>query len=253
MRLFRWSDRAPPVSTMFTRPHPPAARRRLPRSPRVVKAPASFRPQLVVFVKEPQAGRVKTRLGRGIGAARATAFYRHMTATVVARLGADRRWRTVLAVAPDAALASRAWPASLERVGQGGGDLGARLERVMDGLPPGPVVIVGTDIPEIRPSHVAAAIKHLGRADAVLGPAPDGGYWLVGLKRRPRVPRAFRRVRWSSDHALADTRANLHGLEVGLLDILVDVDEAADLSRAAPLVGRRILPGVSLGCGTPVR
>jgi hypothetical protein len=194
----------------------------------------------VVFVKEPQAGRVKTRLGRGIGTARATAFYRHTTAAVVARLAADPRWHTVLAVAPDSALASRAWPSSIERVGQGGGDLGARLERVMDGLPPGPVVIVGTDIPELGPRHVAGALKRLGRADAVFGPAPDGGYWLVGLRRRPRVPRAFRSVRWSSEHALSDTRANLPGLDVGLLEVLADVDEATDLAAAAHVVGRRI-------------
>ena len=129
----------------------------------------AFHPQLVVFVKEPQAGRVKTRLARGIGAARAAAFYRHTTATVVARLAADPRWRTVLAVAPDAALASRAWPSSFDRVGQGGGDLGRRLERVMDGLPPGPVVIVGTDIPAIRPGHIAGALRQLGAAHAACG------------------------------------------------------------------------------------
>lgn len=201
-----------------------------------------FRAQLVVFVKEPQAGRVKTRLGRGIGATRATAFYRHTTATVLARLGSDPRWRTVLAVAPDAALASRAWPSSIERVGQGRGDLGERLDRVMGALPPGPVVIIGTDIPEIRPKHIAAAVKELGGTDAVFGPAPDGGYWLVGLKRRPRVPRAFRSVRWSTSHALADTCANLSGRSVTLLDTLADIDEAEDLAKAHSAIGRRVLP-----------
>lgn len=227
-------------STLFRQPHPPAARRRRGVASKV-RAPA-FQPQLVVFVKEPQAGRVKTRLGRGIGLTRATAFYRHTTSNVVARLGADRRWRTVLAVAPDAALASRAWPASIERVGQGRGDLGQRLERVMDGLPPGPVVIVGTDIPEIRPQHIAEALKRLGGSDAVFGPAPDGGYWLVGLRRRPRVPRVFRGVRWSSANALGDTRANLADRDVAMLGPLTDVDEAADLVQAGTTVGRRVLP-----------
>lgn len=234
------------MKAMFNKPHLPAARRRVAGRSRAVTARAAFRPQLVVFVKEPQAGRVKTRLGRGIGTTRAVAFYRHTTATVLARLGADPRWRTVLAVAPDAALASRAWPASIERVGQGRGDLGQRLERVMDGLPPGPVVIIGTDIPAIRPSHIAAALKELGSADAVFGPAPDGGYWLVGLKRRPRVPRAFRSVRWSSEHALADTRANLVGGRVGMLGRLTDVDEAEDFNLAAAAVGRRILPSTGI-------
>lgn len=234
------------TKTSFHRPHPPAARRRRAAILDGVAAPLSFRPQLVVFVKEPTAGRVKTRLGRGIGTARATAFYRHTTATVLARLGSDPRWRTILAVAPDSALASRAWPSSIERVGQGSGDLGARLDRVMRGLPPGPVVIIGTDIPEIRPAHIAAAMKQLGGADAVFGPAPDGGYWLVGLKRRPRVLRIFRSVRWSSRHALDDTRANLSGKSVAMLDTLRDVDEAEDIETAGHAVGRRILPSRGL-------
>lgn len=229
---------------MFHRPHLPAARRKISTRQDRVAAP-SFRPQLVVFVKEPQAGRVKTRLGRGIGTTRAVAFYRHTTATVLARLGSDPRWRTVLAVAPDAALASRAWPSSIERVGQGPGDLGARLDRVMSGLPPGPVVIIGTDIPEIRPRHIAEAMKRLGGVDAVFGPAPDGGYWLVGMKRRPRMLPAFAAVRWSSPYALEDTRANLAGHAVALLDTLSDVDEAEDLDRSARMIGRRILPAVT--------
>src|SRR3546814_16124850 len=83
------------------------------------------------------------------------------------------------------------------------------MDRVMRVLPPGPAVIIGTDIPDIRPRHAAAAFRALGRHDAVFGPAADGGYWLVGLRRRPTIPRAFDGVRWSTEHALADTRANL--------------------------------------------
>lgn len=237
-------ERLKPLSS---RPHLASARRRH----RVLSAsakPASrasgpaFRPHLVLFVKEPQAGRVKTRLGRGIGPTRATQFYRHTTASVLARLGADPRWNTILAVSPDAAVWSRVWGADLDRVSQGRGDLGRRLERVMEGLPPGPVIVIGTDIPEIRPAHIAEALRRLGSADVVFGPASDGGYWLVGLRRRPRVPKAFRAVRWSSEHTLADTRSNLAGLEVAMLGELIDVDEAADLVSVQPVVGRRILP-----------
>jgi hypothetical protein len=209
---------------------------------RAPKAAPRFRPRLVLFVKEPAAGRVKTRLARGLGPARATAFYRHATAIAVARLSGDPRWQTVLAVAPDAALASRAWSPALDRVAQGGGDLGDRLDRVMAGLPPGPVVIVGTDVVGMRPHHVAAAFRRLGRSDAVFGPAPDGGYWLVGLRRRPSLPRAFDGVRWSSEHALADTRANLAARDVALIEALDDIDEVSDHAAAAArgLVGRRI-------------
>ncbi len=66
--------------------------------------------------------------------------------------------------------------------------------------------------------------------DAVFGPAVDGGYWLVGMKRRPWLRGVFADVRWSSPHALADTLANLAGRRVLLLDRLRDVDTGADLA-----------------------
>jgi hypothetical protein len=116
------------------------------------------------------------------------------------------------------------------------------MQGVMDRLPPGPVLIVGTDIPGIRAADIAEAFRALGAHDAVLGPAADGGYWLVGLKRIPRVVRAFDAVRWSGPHALADTLGNLNGLRFALTRRLDDVDRAGDLARFAGLHGRRIVP-----------
>jgi rSAM/selenodomain-associated transferase 1 len=184
------------------------------------------------MVKAPVAGRVKTRLAREVGVVRATAFYRQSTSAVLDRLRRDARWRTYLAVAPDCAATSRFWPAC-RRLPQGPGDLGQRMQRLAEAMPPGPVVIVGTDIPGVRPHHIAAAFKEARRRDVVLGPAADGGYWLVGFGRRRRLPRCFSNVRWSSVHALADTRANLAGWDVGLVATLADVDAASDLVRAA--------------------
>ena len=114
------------------------------------------------------------------------------------------------------------------------------MQRLFTRLPPGPVIIVGSDIPSIRPSHIAEAFRLLGGADAVLGPAPDGGYWLVGLKRTPRVPKPFAAVRWSGSHALSDTLANLKGRRVALAARLSDVDTAEDLRREGARAGRLI-------------
>ena len=212
------------------------------------KAKTGFAHRLVVMVKEPRAGQVKTRLARGIGAVRATQFYRHTTAAVLSRVTRPGEWQTILAVAPDATRRSHAWPAHLARIPQGGGDLGARMQRVMDELPPGPVLIIGSDIPGICAEHIRAAFRALGKNDAVLGPAPDGGYWLVGLKRFPRVPRAFGNVRWSSEHALADTERNLTGLSGTRLCVLEDIDEAEDFERAGHDHGRRVrlLGGIAI-------
>ncbi len=206
---------------------------------------APFASRLVVMVKEPAVGRVKTRLAREVGGVRAAAFYRITSSAVLARVGRRGSWHTELDVTPDRAVASAAWPQSIPRRAQGGGDLGRRMQRVMDTAPPGPVVVIGTDVPTVKAAHIQAALKALGSHDAVFGASPDGGYWLVGLKRRPRVPRAFGDVAWSTREAFAQTLANLSGLAVAHIASLPDVDEASDLLAAGNTVGRLVLPATS--------
>ena len=112
------------------------------------------RQTLVEMVKEPRPGRVKTRLGRGIGMVAAAWWFRHQVARLLRRVE-DPRWRLVLAVSPDTeGLASRVWPAHLPRMAQGRGDLGDRMGRIFRSLPPGRVCIIGADIPEIGRAHV---------------------------------------------------------------------------------------------------
>lgn len=190
-----------------------------------------MRRQLVVMLKEPRAGRVKTRLGRDIGSTQAAWWFRHQTRALLRRIQ-DPRWRVILAVSPARAVESRVWPAHLPRVPQGRGDLGQRMARLMRGLPPGPVCVIGGDIPDIRRTHIARAFAALGPHAAVFGPAPDGGFWLVGLKRVARPPAGlFHSVRWSTRHALADSQASLGAMHIGQVDTLADVDTAADLKR----------------------
>ena len=192
-----------------------------------------MRPALVIMLKEPRPGRVKTRLGRDIGMTGAAWWFRHQTAHLLRQMQ-DPRWQLILATAPDRATASPVWPAHLPRIPQGSGDLGARMARVMRALPPGPVCIIGADIPAIRRAHISRAFRALGDHDAVFGPAPDGGYWLIGLKRSRAVPPAFlQNVRWSSAYALADSRATLKSHRIAQIDTLQDIDTAADLPPAS--------------------
>ncbi|WP_293205050.1 DUF2064 domain-containing protein, partial [Parvibaculum sp.] len=113
------------------------------------------------------------------------------------------------------------------------GDLGHRMGRLFRDLPPGPVVIIGADIPGIERHHIAEAFAALGNHDAAIGPAEDGGYWLIGLKRRPRVAEIFHGVRWSSEHAMKDTLKNIRGqnMSVATLPRLPDIDTGADLAK----------------------
>lgn len=189
--------------------------------------------QLFIMVKEPRPGRVKTRLGAGIGPTRAAWWFRHQTNNLIRSVGRDPRWQTVLAVSPDIeGMQSRVWPIDLPRWPQGNGDLGCRMGAIFRDAPIGPVVIIGADIPGITPALIEKAFRALGDHDAVFGPAPDGGYWLVGLKRGARaVPvDLFKEVRWSTKHALADTIATLGDAGVALVDVLRDVDDATDLN-----------------------
>ncbi|MEQ9527405.1 MAG: TIGR04282 family arsenosugar biosynthesis glycosyltransferase [Parvibaculaceae bacterium] len=194
----------------------------------------SLDPQLVIMAKAPLIGRVKTRLARDVGGVEALRFFREAAASLIRRVGRDPRWRTVIAVSPDRAVHEPGiWPADIPRIGQGGGDLGARMGSLFRDLPPGPAVIVGADIPGIERRHIAAAFAALGRHDTVLGPAEDGGYWLVGMRRRPRVAEIFDGVRWSSEQAMADTLENIRKrkMSVAMLESLVDIDEGKDLAR----------------------
>ena len=188
---------------------------------------------LVVMARAPRLGAVKRRLARDLGDLAALRFYRGLTAALLADLGRDPRWTTWLAVTPDAAARGRRglWDFRGPVLAQGPGDLGRRMGRILISLPPGPVVIVGSDIPGITRRAVFAAFGSLGANDWVFGPAEDGGYWLVGARRRPVLRLPFADVRWSTGEALADTLGNLAGCKVALAERLADVDGAADYRR----------------------
>ncbi len=191
-----------------------------------------MRGTLIIMLKAPVAGRVKTRLGAEVGMGRATALFRILTERTIAE-AEKGPWRTFLAVDPPGAthISVRFWPKHLTRIPQGPGDLGARMKRAFLDASPGPVVIIGADAPALRARHLRQAFNALKAADAVFGPAEDGGYWLIGLSHRRSAPDLFNGVRWSSQHALADTLATLPaGFDVRRLETLRDIDVASDLA-----------------------
>jgi rSAM/selenodomain-associated transferase 1 len=194
---------------------------------------------LVLFVRAPRLGVGKRRLARDIGDLAALRFEQAMLRLLFRRLGRDRRWRLRLAVAPDSACAApRLWPHDVPIAGQGGGDLGARMQRALACCPSGPVILVGADIPALSAAHVINAFRLLGRHDLVFGPAADGGFWLVGARHPPSLPPIFRHVRWSGPDALSDALAGLpRRLSVGVAACLADVDDGVSFRRHAPRRG----------------
>ena len=197
------------------------------------------RRHLVLFVREPRFGMGKRRLARDVGDGAALRFERAMLGLLARRLGHDRRWRLRLAVTPERARhRQRLWPRGVAVASQGGGDLGQRMRRALAACPPGPAVLVGSDIPALAAHHIADAFRLLGRHDVVFGPAGDGGFWLVGARRCPCLPPLFGPVRWSGPHALADVLGNLpRRVRVGFAARLEDVDDGAAYRRLAPRRG----------------
>jgi len=183
---------------------------------------------LVIFARRPQLGVGKRRLAADVGDVEAVRFARHALDRLTRTLGRDPRWRLWLAVAPDRPLD---WVRTGTPLPQGPGDLGERLTRVIQSLPPGPVVILGSDTPTVTRADVAAAFHALGSSRAVFGPATDGGYWLIGLRRGPGEALPFEGVRWSTADALTDTLANLEGSAVAILREQEDVDDGPALKR----------------------
>lgn len=184
---------------------------------------------LVIFARRPAIGVGKRRLAASVGDVEALRFQRSAIDGLLRRLAVDPRWRTTVAISPDRPtdwLRGRAAVAA-----QGRGDLGRRLTRIARRFSTGRLVIIGSDTPTIRRADVAAAFDALRSHAAVVGPALDGGYWLIGLRRSVRGPLPFDKVRWSSPHTLADTLERLEGLRTARLRTLEDIDDLASYRR----------------------
>ena len=209
------------------------------------KRAAPFRCRLVILAKLPVAGRVKTRLARDIGIVGATQFYRSTMRALLARVGHQPFWDTLVSISPDSGVASPMLPLNIRRMPQGNGDLGQRMHRPMRVLPPGPVCVIGSDIPAVRARDIRLAFRLLGSVDCVFGPATDGGFWLVGMRRRPCLIFPYRGVGWSQPDTLAQVQAGLGEQTVGLGTTLSDVDSGADLMVFGGTHGRLLGAGGS--------
>ncbi|MGH7956324.1 MAG: TIGR04283 family arsenosugar biosynthesis glycosyltransferase [Opitutaceae bacterium] len=198
-----------------------------------------MRTKLIVMLKYPRPGAVKTRLIPALGEARACELYRALvrhTLGVVDRVARVRAGAVEIearvAGAP-ALAAARSWLGeSLLIREQGDGDLGERMERATrEAFAEGwdAAVIIGGDCPELAAEHLASAFAALNDADVVLGPAADGGYYLIGM--RQFHPELFRDIAWGGERVLAQTLgvAGQLTLECKRLDTLRDLDRPEDL------------------------
>jgi rSAM/selenodomain-associated transferase 1 len=202
---------------------------------------------LFVMAKEPRAGQVKTRLCPPLDPATAAGLYRCFLLDVLDLVAAVPGVDPVVAYTPaGASLAfARLVNGRFHLVPQAGPDLGARLEntfRVLFRQGYRRVAAVSTDSPDLPPEYLREAFRRLERSALVLGPCPDGGYYLIGMSRL--VPDLFREMPWSTDRVveITEERAGRLGLEVARLPQWHDVDTADDLGRLCDELTRDARP-----------
>jgi hypothetical protein len=187
---------------------------------------------LVVFARYPQPGRAKTRLIGPLSAETAAEVQKRCLDVTLACVDAVADIRRVVAVTPDDADFSAWVDPGTDVLPQGGGNLGDRLSRVVDrefARGCRHLVIVGSDCPTMSPQDLAEAFELLAAHDLVVGPAVDGGYYLIGLSRP--APAIFASIAWGSAHVADQTRqrAREAGLSVAELPVRRDVDTYDDI------------------------
>ncbi len=193
--------------------------------------------RIVVFAKAPVAGFAKTRLIPALGAQGAATLAHKMLSHTLAQALAAGAQTVELCMSPgpaDPAWLGVALPQAVAQTDQGGGDLGERMNRALNrALSPqqGSVLLIGTDCPELTAAHLIDAAHQLSQHDAVMLPAADGGYVLLGL--RAPCPSLFSGMAWSTAVVAAETLRRLAslGLKVWQGPVLHDVDEPADLEH----------------------
>ncbi|MHB2025967.1 MAG: TIGR04282 family arsenosugar biosynthesis glycosyltransferase [Elusimicrobiota bacterium] len=200
---------------------------------------------VVVFAKAPVPGRVKTRLCPPLSPGQAAQLYRAFIQDTLACARSIARAKLLVAYADDGASPELNWlknQPGFDFFPQEGEDLGERLVRAFDRVfqdGAEKAVVIGSDAPQIRPETIRRALDSLSKSDAVLGPAEDGGYYLIGLKERR--PELFQDIPWSTNKALEETLASARssGLKVSFLAPLADVDTFADILSLAGKLRRR--------------
>jgi len=192
--------------------------------------------QLIIFIKNPVLGKVKTRLAATVGDDRALQVYLQLLAiTREAALGAQCDRQLFYS---DSIILDDAWDAThFSKHTQTGNDLGVRMHHAFQtcfSRGATNAVIIGSDCPEISTDVIESAFAHLAEYDVVIGPAQDGGYYLLGMKAFH--PEFFVGKHWSTSHVLRDTLLDAErlGLSCAKLPTLTDLDNEEDLKRWQP-------------------
>ena len=192
------------------------------------------RATLLIYAKAPRIGFSKTRLAKTLGSSTMARRIASMTLARTLKAAASTAWESRLYLTPARTKLGRlnGLASHVRIIDQGRGTLSDRLNKGLAEAPPGPVIFIGSDAPDISSGRVREAVRKLSTHDAVYGPAHDGGFWLFGLNKSRRTKSPFKNIRWSGPDALADVLSQLPPTaKLAELETLIDIDEAQDLAR----------------------
>lgn len=189
----------------------------------------NVQPTLVLFARYPIAGECKTRLIPAVGAEGAAKVHRQLAGRTAELLRqSDAPTTIAITGAETSQFAEWMGDEGLRFVPQAEGGL---TERLLPFVAKAPVILFGADTPDLDEDHVRSAIEGLKTHEAVIGPAEDGGYYLIGISRP--LPELFVDMPWSTDEVLPETLRRLAALNIEplLLETLADCDRPEDLAR----------------------
>lgn len=201
---------------------------------------------LIIFVKYPEPGLVKTRLAKDIGNEKATVLYKSFVETILRATDDNNFKRIIFYTPPDKKDEMNEWLGNdIEMYPQKGSNLGERLYNAFrftfdEGAKK--AVVIGTDSPLLDKKIALEAFKELDKNECVIGPAADGGYYLLGLSRLCRE--IFHNIDWGTDKVYSQTLQALKGAGLGYcaLEENFDIDEAADLKKLPKILLDKMIP-----------
>lgn len=191
---------------------------------------------IIIFARNPKLGKVKTRLAKTIGDFAALETYKILmkhTANVVEKSNAEK-----IVFYSEYIDHNDVWAKiKCKKVKQSEGDLGEKMQTAFEyafELGHKKIVIIGSDVYSLKTEHIDSAFTQLETHDVVIGPAHDGGYYLLGLNFI--IPELFEQKKWGTSSVLENTLADLNELNVTLLEPLNDIDTYEDLKKEPQLL-----------------
>jgi len=165
---------------------------------------------IYIFARRPEISIGKSRLKNKIGKILGSNFYHNNLSNLLRKLNSDKRINITLCVNPDSS--TKNWPRhispKIKRIPQGKGDIGKKMSKILN-MNKEKKILIGSDIPKISTKVIMETWKKLNRCNVILGPAYDGGFWLIGFANRTNIQNLFKNIDWHKNNTLKQVKNNI--------------------------------------------